>query len=517
MDVRTGIIVSKKIVAVNMLSSFIATLLNILVGFFLAPYLTETVGGEAYGFVSLANNMVNYASIATVALNSVSGRFVSISIHKGEVKKANQYFSSVIGANTVLGVGTVAIFVPIVWNLEKLIKIPVGLVADVKLLYLFVVTNFVLTVVTNVFTVTTYITNQLYLSNLGNAICAVIRVAVLVVMFGLFPSNVAYVGLSAVVCTFFLAIYNIMLTQKLIPDLRLRKKDIYFSCIKELLSSGIWSSVTKLSQILTDGLDLLIVNIGVGALEMGQLSIAYTVPNMIATFFSIIVGVFGPRQTFFYAKEEKEKLLKDINYSMKITGLFGGILFAGVLTYGKEFFDLYVPSQDTELIYQLSCISILSVLISGAVTPLHNVALLTDHLKINSIAVFANSILVIILTVTLVVTTPLGVFAVAGVSRICGIAYSLIFVPVTSALWLDMSKRSFYPTILRYIVCTILLCAEFASLKIILPTATNVLSFIIDVCILGIVGILTNFLTLFNREEKKNVLNMTVGWLQKER
>ena len=81
---------------INLIASIVATVVNYGISLLFTPYLVRTAGGEAYGFVSLANNMVNYASIVTIALSSVAGRFIAIEVHKGNQEKANIYFNSVL-------------------------------------------------------------------------------------------------------------------------------------------------------------------------------------------------------------------------------------------------------------------------------------------------------------------------------------------------------------------------------------------------------------------------------------
>ena len=99
-----------KALIINTLASLVTFIVGLGIAFFFTPYLTDTVGEEAYGFVSLGNNIINYITIITIALNSVAGRFITIEYHKGNKKKANEYFSSVLVANVVMIPVLTAIF-----------------------------------------------------------------------------------------------------------------------------------------------------------------------------------------------------------------------------------------------------------------------------------------------------------------------------------------------------------------------------------------------------------------------
>ena len=153
-----------------MIASIVTLVLNLGINFFLSDYIVNNIGVEAYGFVNLANSMANYAVIITVALNSVAGRFITIAYHKDDKKEANQYFNSVLMANIVMAVLFAILGLFVVTNLDKLINIPPELVVSVKQLYTLVFLNFMLSIISTVFTVATFITNRLYISSLINAV-----------------------------------------------------------------------------------------------------------------------------------------------------------------------------------------------------------------------------------------------------------------------------------------------------------------------------------------------------------
>jgi O-antigen/teichoic acid export membrane protein len=75
---------------------------NATIGFFLSPFIVRTLGVEAAGFIQLAANFASYISLITIALNSMSGRFITIALTKGENEKAISYYTSVFWANLAL-------------------------------------------------------------------------------------------------------------------------------------------------------------------------------------------------------------------------------------------------------------------------------------------------------------------------------------------------------------------------------------------------------------------------------
>ena len=140
-----------KALIINTIASFVTFIVGLGIAFFFTPFLTDTVGEEAYGFVSLGNNVINYITILTVALNSVAGRFITIEYHQGKKKEANEYFSSVLMANIAIIPVILAVAVPVILNAEKLLDIPVELEESVKLLFFFILFNFIITLISTVY------------------------------------------------------------------------------------------------------------------------------------------------------------------------------------------------------------------------------------------------------------------------------------------------------------------------------------------------------------------------------
>ncbi len=59
----------------NLGANVASFLLSVLFSMWLTPYVIKNLGVEAFGFVHLTQNMINYFSIITVALSAVVVRF----------------------------------------------------------------------------------------------------------------------------------------------------------------------------------------------------------------------------------------------------------------------------------------------------------------------------------------------------------------------------------------------------------------------------------------------------------
>ena len=491
-----------KALIINTIASFVTFIVGLGIAFFFTPFLTDTVGEEAYGFVSLGNNVINYITILTVALNSVAGRFITIEYHQGKKKEANEYFSSVLMANIAIIPVILAVAVPVILNAEKLLDIPVELEESVKLLFFFILFNFIITLISTVYNVATFITNRLYLSSIANIVTAVLRVFLMCLLFGMLPPNVAYIGIVTCICTFVGLVMNMYYTRLLVPDIRLKKCYVHWIKVKELISAGMWNSISRLSQVLSDGLDLVITNIWISAYLMGELSIAQQIPTYISTLTNTLINLFSPNLTMYYAKDDTEAVVKELKLSMKFSSFFVNIIFCILVIFGKYFMQLWVPNQDVNLIYSLLVVIMMSLLVSGVTTSLNNVFLVTNRLKVNSIF-------------WLIISFTNVLYAVAGVSKVTGILGNLIFVPLYACKCLKIKWNTFYPIIFRYIGTTFIMMIVFFGIKRLYVLPINWITFFVVCVIAGFAGCIVNFFVLLNHTERSIMKNKIMARVRK--
>ena len=260
----------------NLIMNVIAFVVQFVISFYISPIIVSNVGASAYGFIGVANDFVSYAAIVATVFNSVASRFIANAFYKKDYDRANNYFNSLIIANiiiaSVLGLAGV-ILVP---NLNKVLTIPVNLLFDVKLTFALVFVAYIVSLVTLVFTTSTFVTNRTDIQGIRNIIQYIIRFALVIIFLNFVSIRIYWVAAASTIATIIVAIMNIRLTKRLTPelkiDIKLAKKEHAF----ELASAGCWMALTSISTILLRGLDLTVANLMIGDYEMGLLSIART-------------------------------------------------------------------------------------------------------------------------------------------------------------------------------------------------------------------------------------------------
>lgn len=498
----------------NMIGSVMTYVISMLISFFLSPYIVKNIGVDANGFITLANNFLGYISLASIALNTLGSRFVTISIYEKDNDKSNRYFSSIFYANLFLSIGLTIIYSLIIIFLDDLIDVSAVLLPDVRLLFGVLFVNSVSNTIGSVFSVATFATNKLYLNSIATIITNLVRVTVLIVLFALFQPKLYYVGVSTFCSSFLLVVINFFFTKKLLPQIKINHKCFEIKKVKELVSGGIWASVNRLGTILLSDLDLLISNIFIDSIAMGVLSVSKTVPSAINSVVGSIVSVFSPNYTILYAQKKYKELIVNIKQSIKIMSILTNLPVIVLIICGEQFYRLWQPTQDAHELYILSILSIACVIISGGINCIYNIFTVVNKLRLNAVVVIISGLISTGIVFILLKTTDLGIYAIAGVSTVVSIIRNFAFTAPYGAKCLNIKWYSFYPEMIKSLIFVLIsVFVSYFPSKVI--KGDNWISLILLGIITVAVSACIGYFIILNKEERKIVKNIVFKRLKR--
>ncbi len=486
--------------AINVAASVINMLVGALISFFLTPYIVKTIGVEANGFVSLANNFISYATVASTALNSMAGRFIMMSLYQNDEEKVSNLYSSLFWGNIFLAVVYAVLGLACVLYLEYLVVIPDNLVIDVKFLFSLLFLSTIVYSISAAWSLSPYIKNKLYLDSINGSLQSVLRLILILALFAWLPPSVSLVGIASLVGAVVGSAIKLLFKSTLLPNLKARFRDFSWPSIKTLISSGIWNTISSMGNILTSGMDLLVANIFVGPKAMGVLAVAKVMPGFISTLNFTIAHVFTPSLIIDYAHSDTKQIVHTISQSAKLISVVCSIPLAFLFVYGVEFYKLWQPTQDAWILFILSTITIFGRVFFTGMQPLFSVFTVVNKVKENSLVTILNGLIIIVVTLALVKYTSLGVYAVAGVSVVCCFIKNVVFVIPYSAKYLGLNKYVFFETLRPSVYCTVILCLIGVVMRF-LFTANTWPQLILAAIIFTIIGfVATTFIVLTAKE-----------------
>ncbi|MDH5084133.1 lipopolysaccharide biosynthesis protein [Clostridium perfringens] len=507
-------ITENKQILINIFSSIIAFTISIVINFLLSPYIVKNLGEEANGFVQLANNFIMYASLITVALNSMAGRFISISYHKGDLKSANEYYSSLILGNIAIIIIILLPSIFLICKLENFLNISYKNIIDVKILFSFIFLTFFITQISGIFNISTYVTNELYLNNIVNVFRSILNGFLLIIFFSLFMPKIYFVSLVGFILSIVTLLASYLIKIKVLGKIKFNINNFNFKSILEMISSGIWNTINQCGNILMTGLDLLLANIFIDPIQMGLLSVAKIVPNSIIQLAGIVNSNFSPALTISYSKGMTSGLLKQLRASMKISSVLISIPIVVFCVLGEHFYELWMPTLNSKVLISLSILTCMTFIPFAGPQVLYNVYTTTNKLKVNSISVVVGGVFNFILVYLLIKYSNLGIYAIAGVSSMISIIRNLIITVPYTAILLNLRWYEFYKDVfISLICCLICYVITVATKSLVMPI--NWLRLIIDIIISSIISFIIIILFVLNKDEKKILKNKLLKGVRK--
>lgn len=495
--------------SINLICSVGVLVANLIVSFFLSPYIIRTIGVEANGFVNLAGNFTTYASLIVTALNAMAARFITFAYVEKDYKKANLYYNSVFWGNLIIVAICLVASVLFIPNLHHFIDIPDHLLGDVKILFAFVFLAFFLQTGAPNWDCGTYITNRLDRTYIPKMVGSAFRCVFLVCAFLFWRPRVWFISLCSLLITIALLIVEYYNTHTLTPELRIsfKKPICSWRAIKDLVGSGIWNSISCAGNMLLHSIDLLICNINLGATAMGILSLSKTIPNIFIQLAESLRGAFGPELTIQFAKRDTEGMLHVMRRAMKLTSVILTVPTAGIIVMSDCFYSLWVPSQNAHMLHALTVLSLMNYVLVSGIVILYSIFTIANKVKYNSIAMMTSGLLSLFITLALIHFTNWDLYAVAGVSCFIGLLRDLCFtIPITSK-FMGVKWSTFYPQVGVSAICSGIIIVIGIFVRMLIPVDSWI-TFFLSCGIIALLGLCANMFIVLNKEERSYLINV---------
>ena len=451
--------------AVNIGAAILSFGVGVLIRFIATPYIVSRLGTEAYGFVGVSANILGIVALAAVAVNSLANRFIAVEYQAGRIDDARSYYSSLVIANVVLSACLIAICSILCCNIEKFINVPDAIVLDVKILFAILAANMVVSLLSGAWSVGAFIRNRLDVLNGVQIAGNVVQGVALILLFGLGLAHIWYVGLAILAMGIFVAGGNYIAMRSLMPGIRLEWRLFSPGKVMALAKAGSWNLISRVSDILGQGLDLLIANVFLDATFAGVLAISKNVPFLVLSFFATLVSAFVPMMLRRYAEGSHSQFTIVFSRVVKLCCLLASLPMAFLIVFGENFYSMWLPGQDSALLNTLTILGALNLVFAMPLESVWSVFTIVNKLKWPTLFMLCNSALVFstMLIGCFIFENPLHkLFVVAGARAGWGAIRSLSFLPIYGAHVARLPKSILYgPIAACVVVFAVNLCGGF--------------------------------------------------------
>jgi len=474
----------------NLSTNFLAFLIQFVISFFVTRTVVTVAGQEANGFLGMANDFIVYLSVISAVLNSVVSRFITIALNNNDIERANRYYNSTLLANLVLAAFFVIVGVLFIPNMDKVLDINPSLVNSVKITFMLTLITYIITVITSIFTVGTYVKNRLDINAVRNTIQYLIRLILIIIFFVTIDVQIYFVSVASMVATFCIAISNIKLNKRLLPELKFDTNYFSIVAVKEIVASGCWIGLSNLSTIFIRYLDLVVSNLFLGATVMGLLSTARTMPNYITSLVTTMGALFSPEFVIAFAKNDIDELVVKVKRAMKLMALMLYVPICGFIMLSDTYYRLWLHSvsqEDLRIIITLSTITIIQAFLNSVTLPVAQLSVVTNKVKLPVIVSFLCGIGNLVVVAVLLKFTSLGVYAIVLSSTGILLLRYIVFNCWYGEYMLGIKRGTFFKQLFSIIPLIPLLLVTFWGIKKVMSPYSWI-TFIVCCSVCGIIG-----------------------------
>lgn len=492
----------------NLITGIFTVIVQFATSFFLSPFIVKALGAEANGYTQLAANFVMYATLLTTAFNSMASRFVSVAYHQGKTDKAKCYYSSVY----VVNIGLIALLLPVsiavALKLEHIIVIDNVDIIDVKLLFGCVFANFFIGMMSSLYSISMYVKNAIFYSNILNCVRTVCNAVLLLVVFSLLPIKIFYVSLVALILSVVILPAYVYYQNKLLPEIHFDKVSFSWSAVKEMLLSGIWNSVNQCGHLLLTGLDLLLSNLFISPYAMGVVAVSKTIPSAIIQLATTINSNFSPSITQSWAMGDYNSVLQELRMAMKISIVIVSVPIVTFCCLGVSFYSLWQPTLDPVVLTVLSVLGCSAFIVLAGTQVLYNVLTASNRLKINSLTFLAMGVVNVVgVYFGLKYCSRYGMYIIIGTSSFLTTIRQLVIILPYTAKLLNQHWTTFYKEIFLTLGCCFINAVlAFVVIKI-LPVS-GWFAIIYDAIIIASFAIIAEGYLLLSKSERNKVIHL---------
>lgn len=440
----------------NLLANVLYFIVNVIIGLFLIPFFIDSLGVASYALVPLATSLTSYVNLVVQSLNTSVSRYMTIDLQKKEFENANITFNTALFGT----LGIILVMFPFVvlvsYYAPSFFKIPTSEENATRILFLGVISSFLLRAWGSNFGVSLFAYNRLDLQNLVNIVNILVQVGLIILLFRLYSPNLIYIGLAYLIGAAVALILTIIFSRKINPHLKVNTKDFRRSKVNEITRMGGWVIINQIGTLLFLQIDLIVVNKLFGTVAGGEYSVVLTWSMLLRTIAGMLVGVLIPVILTYYAKGRIDELINISKSAVKLTGLAMALPIGYICGFAPQLLSLWVGPEFAKL--SLLMVLILShLVINLPVMPLFAINVAYNKVRIPGIVTFFMGIGNFLLAVMIPYLTGWDYYGVALAGAIMLTLKNAFFTPWYATKVLGISRTTFVKSMLPGVIAMVMI------------------------------------------------------------
>lgn len=492
----------------NVIANFAQFSLRFLIGIWFTRFLIQSIGTELYGMVPLAWNLTQYFALITLVVNAPAGRYLIIEISRGDINAANKIFNTVFWGISGLSLVLLLVAIIVSWSFPFVFKVPLGHEIDVRFIFLAVSGAFVLTTFSNPLSLSTYVTNKLYLQSLNDSLQLLIRVGIAFSFIVFFSWGLGAVSLGIWLAAVIGLFITIAFWRHLTPALKIKSPNINIPMLKDITGMGGWMLVNQIGALLFLHTELFVVNFLYGADATGRYGALLLFPTTLRSIAQMISSTLTPPIMDRYAKGDIEGVIRLVCRATRLLGLLIALPLGLICGFSVPLLKIWLGSEFVDLSLILIVLTA-HLCVNISVLPLFTLQVMAKKVKVPGLITLVMGIINILLAVILgMPKLGIGLLGIAMAGAIVLTIKNAIFTPLYGAHIINKNKMFFFPSMAAGITGFLVLVASiFIILKLFEITSIFQLLTAFIAVSLGYLVFVWSY--ILNKEDKTWLLNIS--------
>lgn len=332
---------------VNVLISWLAHAVTLVIGFVLMPFILSQVGDTTYGTWLLLNSVAGQASLLYFGFGEAISRFTSKYHTERKWIQLNRTFSCISSVYFCSALIALIITLILVWIAPRLHDWPGQSLSEVRLAILLLGINAAVSIAGSAFG---GVLMGIQRFDIERGIVITITLLRLILTISLLHADYGLVTLAGI----FLAVTVIenlatcFFAFKLIPTLQFRWRHLRRSVYRRCFSFSMFTFISLIAEHLVYSIDTLLIGFIMGPALVVPYHIALRICEMIRAPVIQIGFVFMPKAGQLQSGQQTEKLRQLVCRGFGLAGILSASAMVGVFFFSPQFIEAWIGSGYSE-------------------------------------------------------------------------------------------------------------------------------------------------------------------------
>jgi membrane protein EpsK len=407
---------------------------NVLSTFFLVPLIERTMGLDAYGYIAVALSLVSVMSIVSMAVTSMTARFVVKDLIRGNVTTASRYFNSALLGSIILVCFIILVSIIAIFNIERLVNVDTIYVGQLQCLLTILTLSFCLAIVSTPFLIGYVAKNEMWITYIFSAASQLTRLIAACILFNAYVPQIWFPYLGSLAIDLLAFFYYLKNWKRNCPQLTISKAYCSLGSLKDILKSGVWVSLSRGGQVLLGLVNSYLANLLFSAYLVGIYATTVQIQTAVVALSGAAAGAFFPVLLQAFAKNDIPHMALLAKRAIRYLGILVGLLSGCLFAFSDSFFQLWV-NMDTSGFESMVAFMMVLLPLACSADILGSIFATANKVRFSALATVGSGVLNVALVLVFCAVFDYGLPGLAFAQLLSSVFRALIlFVPYGAAL-----------------------------------------------------------------------------------